>query len=66
MEREIYCLCGGKNSYQNMNYTNGKATTVEPMTCIKTGATRVLENGSLHYPNVDVFKCKECGSIICR
>ena len=65
MERELYCLCG-KNYYKNNEYSNGKAMTVEPMTCIKTGATRVLENGSLHYPNVDVFECKECGSKVCR
>ena len=68
----FYCLCREENiiETEDNQYVRDAPIKVylgeKSMECIKTGAQQFLKDGSQHYPNVDVFRCNNCGARIAR
>lgn len=65
----LYCLCGTDRTDGKGNRLARDRSAVfvdKQMQCEKTGAEQRLLDGSLHYPNVDVYRCSSCGTMIAK
>lgn len=65
----LFCICTATRGTRpnEMHLTEPVSVTLRtPMKCIRTGAPRFTSAGHQHYPNVDLYQCERCLTIVAK
>ena len=64
----LYCMChDGPNRFtEPEKEADSPVMVTRSMSVEKNGVEQRLEDGSRHYPNVDLYECRDCGVKIIR